>query len=311
MSILVESAAFIPKTKTVVTVGTFDGVHLGHQKIINQVVLEAHKSGYAPTLLTFDPHPRKVLQPNVSMALVQTLEERAQKLEDLGLEHVVVHPFTKAFSQLSAAAYVKEILVDLLNVAHIIIGHNHRFGKNRTANVEDLLHFGEIYGFKVTQISAKEIDDISVSSTKIRTALTQGDVTKVQRYLGHPFTLTGTVIQGQQRGRTLGFPTANLAIENTDKSIPKNGVYAAHVTLGNEHHLGMMNIGTNPTVNGENRSLEVHIINWSGDIYQKKIQVSLIQRIRDEVRFESLHALQKQLEKDKATIMARHKTLPL
>lgn len=311
MSILIHSTAFAPKTKSVVTVGTYDGVHLGHQKIITQVVAEAHKKGYVPTLLTFDPHPRKVLQPNVPMTLIQTLEERAQKLEDLGLKHMVVHPFTKAFSQLSAEAYVKEILVDMLNVAHIIIGHNHRFGKNRTANVKDLLYFGEIYGFKVTQISAKEIDDISVSSTKIRAALTHGDVAKAHRYLGHPLTLSGTVIQGKQRGRTLGFPTANIAINHPDKSIPKNGVYAVNVTLENKKHLGMMNIGTNPTVNGQNQSIEVHIINWSGDIYQKNIQVSLIQRVRDEVKFESLHALQKQLEKDKATIMALHKTLPL
>lgn len=311
MSILKQSAAFAPKTKTVITVGTFDGVHLGHQKIISQVVAEARESGHAPTLLTFDPHPRKVLQPNVSMPLIQTLEERAQTLEGLGLEHMVVHPFTKAFSQLSAAAYVKEILVDMLHVAHIIIGHNHRFGKNRTANVEDLLHFGEVYGFKVTQISAEEIDNISVSSTKIRTALMQGDVTLAHSYLGHPFTLSGTVIQGQQRGRTLGFPTANIAINHPDKIIPKNGVYAVSVFVGKALHLGMMNIGTNPTVNGQHQSIEVNIFDWSGDIYNQPIQVALIQRIRDEVKFESLNALQKQLEKDKAAVLAAHKTLPL
>lgn len=311
MSILKQSAVFAPKTKTVVTVGTFDGVHLGHQKILSQVVAEARESGYAPTLLTFDPHPRKVLQPNVSMPLIQTLDERAQTLEGLGLEHVVVHPFTKAFSQLSAAAYVKEILVDMLNVAHIIIGHNHRFGKNRTANVEDLLHFGEVYGFEVTQISAEEINNISVSSTKIRTALMQGDVTLAHSYLGHPFTLFGTVIQGQQRGRTLGFPTANIAINHPDKIIPKNGVYAVSVTVGKAQHLGMMNIGTNPTVNGQHQSIEVNIFDWSEDIYSQPIQVALIQRIRDEVKFESLNALQKQLEKDKAAVLAAHKTLHL
>ena len=311
MSILKQSAVFTPRTKTVVTVGTFDGVHLGHQKIIAQVVAEAKKSGFAPTLLTFDPHPRKVLQPNVSMPLIQTLEERAKTLEGLGLEHMVVHPFTKAFSQLSAAAYVKEILVEMLNVAHIIIGHNHRFGKNRTANVEDLQHFGDVYGFKVTQISAEEIDNISISSTKIRTALMHGDVAKTHSYLGHPFTLSGRVIQGQQRGRTLGFPTANIAVNHPDKIIPNTGVYAVQVTCNDKQHMGMMNIGTNPTVNGQHQSIEVHIFDWSEDIYDKNIEVSLIQRIRDEVRFKSLYALQKQLEKDKATILAAHKTLPL
>lgn len=311
MSILRHSASFAPKVKTVVTVGTFDGVHLGHQKIISQLVTQANKKGCSPALLTFDPHPRKVLQANRSMPLIQTLEERANTLENLGLEHMVVHPFTKAFSQLSAQQYVKEFLVDLLNVAQIIIGYNHRFGRNRAANVDDLEHFGEIYGFSVTQIGAEEIDNISVSSTKIRTALAEGDVTKAHTLLGHPFAFSGTVIQGQQRGRNIGFPTANIAVNHPDKIIPKNGVYAVYVSIGNEQHLGMMNIGTNPTVNGQHRSIEVHIFNWYEDIYNKDVQVSLIQRVRDEVKFDSLTSLQKQLEKDKATILTAYNTLPL
>lgn len=311
MSILKQSASFTPKTKTVITVGTFDGVHLGHQKIITQLVEEAKKNGSSPTLLTFDPHPRTVLQASVSMPLIQTLDERAETLERLGLEHMVVHPFTKSFSQLSAHEYVKDFLVDMLNLEQIIIGHNHRFGKNRTANLDDLKHFGEIYGFSVTQINAEEIDNISISSTKIREALAQGDVAKAHAFLGHAFTLCGKVIQGQQRGRTIGFPTANVAINHPDKIIPKNGVYAVGVRIGNNQRLGMMNIGTNPTVNGQHQSIEVHVFDWSGDLYNQIIQVSLIQRVRDEVRFDSLNALQKQLEKDKVAILAAHKTIPL
>lgn len=311
MSILQHSASFSPKTKTTVTVGTFDGVHLGHQKIIAKLVAAAKKNGSASTLLTFDPHPRKVVQPNATVTLIQTLEERAETLAHLGLQHMVVHPFTKAFSQLSAADYVKEFLVDMLNIDQIIIGHNHRFGKNRTASVEDLQHFGNIYGFKVTQISAEEIDNISISSTKIRTALAMGDVATAHAFLGHPFTLSGSVIEGQQRGRTIGFPTANIAVNHPDKIIPKNGVYAVRVHLKNTERLGMMNIGTNPTVNGEHRSIEVHIFDWSDDIYNKPIQVSLIERIRDELKFDSLEALRKQLEKDKEVILTAYNTLPL
>lgn len=311
MSILAQSASFSSKIKTTVTVGTFDGVHLGHQKIISKLVETAKANGSAPTLLTFDPHPRKVVQPNSSVDLIQTLEERAETLAHLGLKHIVVHPFTKAFSQLSAAEYVKEFLVDMLNIDQIIIGYNHRFGKNRTASVEDLKRFGEIYDFKVMQISAEEIDTISISSTKIREALAEGDVVTAHTFLGHPFTLSGTVVKGEQRGRTIGFPTANIAVNHPDKIIPKNGVYAVRVQLQNKERLGMMNIGTNPTVNGENRSIEVHIFDWSASIYNQPIQVSLIERIRDELKFDSLETLQKQLEKDKAVILTAYNTLPL
>ena len=311
MSILAQSASFSSKIKTTVTVGTFDGVHLGHQKIISKLVETAKANGSAPTLLTFDPHPRKVVQPNSSVDLIQTLEERAETLAHLGLKHMVIHPFTKAFSQLSAAEYVKEFLVDMLNIDQIIIGYNHRFGKNRTASVEDLKRFGEIYDFKVMQISAEEIDTISISSTKIRAALAEGDVVTAHTFLGHPFTLSGTVVKGEQRGRTIGFPTANIAVNHPDKIIPKNGVYAVRVQLQNKERLGMMNIGTNPTVNGENRSIEVHIFDWSASIYNQPIQVSLIERIRDELKFDSLETLQKQLEKDKAVILTAYNTLPL
>lgn len=311
MSILRQSATFSPITKTVVTVGTFDGVHLGHQKIIKRLVSVARESESTSTLLTFDPHPRKVLQPNVSMPLIQTLEERAETLADLGLDYMVVHPFTKAFSQLSAQEYVQDILVGMLNISHIIIGYNHRFGKNRIAHVEDLVRFGEIYNFSVTQISPEEIDNISISSTKIRIALAEGDVLKAHKYLGHPFSLSGVVIKGQQRGRTIGFPTANIAINHTDKIIPKNGVYAVVVGFKGKKYLGMMNIGTNPTVNGQHQSIEVHIFNWEKDLYNHHINVSFIMRIRDEKKFDSLDTLKKQLENDKAVILAANNTLPL
>lgn len=311
MSIIINSATFTTSKKTIVTVGTFDGVHLGHQEIITQVVEKAKKSGLVSVLLTFDPHPRKVLQPNAPMPLIQTLEERAATLERHGLNHVVVHPFTKSFSQLSAAAYIEAILLKLLNTKEIVIGHNHRFGKNRAAAVDDLEHFGNIYDFGVTQINPQQLDNISISSTKIRTALSAGDITTANAYLGHPFTLTGTVIKGHKKGRTIGFPTANISVENPDKIIPKEGVYTAQVNIANKWYLGMMNIGTNPTVNGQQQSIELHIINWSGNVYDQRLQVALLDRVRDEVKFDSMADLQLQLEKDKDFILTEYKTLPL
>jgi riboflavin kinase/FMN adenylyltransferase len=284
---------------------------LGHQEIITQVVEKAKKLGLASVLLTFDPHPRKVLQPNAPMPLIQTLEERAATLERHGLNHVVVHPFTKSFSQLSAAAYVEAMLLKLLNTKEIVIGHNHRFGKNRAAAVDDLEHFGNIYDFGVTQINPQQLNNISISSTKIRTALSEGDITTANAYLGHPFTLTGTVVKGHKKGRTIGFPTANISVENPDKIIPKEGVYTAQVNIANKWHLGMMNIGTNPTVNGQQQSIELHIINWSGNVYDQRLQVALLDRVRDEVKFDSMADLQLQLEKDKDFILTEYKTLPL
>ncbi len=311
MSIIRDSASFSSPKKTIVTVGTFDGVHLGHQEIITQVVASAKRKDYTPVLLTFEPHPRKVLQPNAPMPLIQTLEERAASLAALGLEHMVVHPFTKDFSQLSAQEYVETILVDMLNIKEIVIGHNHRFGKNRAAAVEDLEHYGNIYDFTVTQISAQQLNNISISSTKIRAALAAGDIERTNAYLGHPFTLTGTVVAGQKKGRTIGFPTANIAVNHPDKIVPKKGVYAVHLTLEKKLYLGMMNIGTNPTVNGQDQSIEVHVLGWSGDLYDKPLQVALLDRIRNEVKFDSMEALQQQLEKDKELILTKHKTLPL
>jgi riboflavin kinase/FMN adenylyltransferase len=311
MSIIRDSATFSTSKKTIVTVGTFDGVHLGHQEIITQVVERAKKSGHAAVLLTFDPHPRKVLQPNAPMLLIQTLKERAATLKRLGLDHVVVHPFTKSFSQLSAAAYVETILIDMLNTKEIVIGHNHRFGKNRAAAVDDLEHFGNIYDFGVTQINAQQLDNISISSTKIRAALSIGDIATANAYLGHPFTLSGSVVKGQEKGRTIGFPTANIFVSDPDKIIPKKGVYAAQVNVNNIGYLSMMNIGTNPTVNGQQQSIEIHIINWSGDLYGQNLQVALLDRVRDEVKFDSMSDLQEQLEKDKDFILTEYKTLPL
>jgi riboflavin kinase/FMN adenylyltransferase len=223
----------------------------------------------------------------------------------------VVHPFTKSFSQLSAAAYVEAMLLKLLNTKEIVIGHNHRFGKNRAAAVDDLEHFGNIYDFGVTQINPQQLNNISISSTKIRTALSEGDITTANAYLGHPFTLTGTVVKGHKKGRTIGFPTANISVENPDKIIPKEGVYTAQVNIANKWHLGMMNIGTNPTVNGQQQSIELHIINWSGNVYDQRLQVALLDRVRDEVKFDSMADLQLQLEKDKDFILTEYKTLPL
>ena len=299
------------KKKYFITVGTFDGVHLGHQKIITHLVKKAKQKNCGTLLLTFDPHPRKVVQPSNAPMLLQTIEERSEILSKLGLEIIFVQPFTKAFSKLNAEEYVKDILVNQLNVEHLLVGYNHRFGKNRTANIFDLKKLGKKYKFSVGEIQAHIVNKITVSSTKIRHAINNGNIKYANSLLGHTYKLKGIVMKGRQNGKKIGFPTANVKINEREKILPKNGVYAVKVNYNEMTNLAMMNIGTNPTFSGNYISNEVHLINWDGNLYKKEIEIFFIERIRDEKKFNSIQDLSIQLQNDKNYVLKKFKNLNL
>jgi riboflavin kinase/FMN adenylyltransferase len=288
---------------SIVTLGTFDGVHIGHKKIIEKLIQNSSNCECESLVLTFFPHPRMILQDSQEIKLLNTIEERIQLLEASGLDSLVIHPFDQVFSRLTAEEFVSTVLVDQFNVKKIIIGYDHRFGRNRTADIHDLIEFGKKYEFEVEQISAQEIDEVSVSSTKIRKALLEGNVALANEYLGYAYLLTGTIVKGKGIGRTINFPTANLKIEESYKLIPKNGVYIIQSTINNRLVFGMMNIGFNPTVNGEGQSIEIHFFDFKEILYDKKLQIQVLKRIRDEEKFDSLEQLTEQLEKDKSTAM--------
>lgn len=285
--------------KTIVTIGTFDGVHLGHQKVLTKLKNAAIEREAESVLLTFFPHPRMVLQQDLDIKLLNTIEEKKELISSFGIDNLIIHPFDAKFSRLTAEDFVKTILVNQLNLCKIIIGYDHRFGRNRTATIEDLIAFGEKYNFEVEQITAKEIDEISISSTKIRTALLEGDIKTANTFLGYKYNLTGAVIEGKKIGRTINFPTANIKVSENYKLIPKNGVYVVSANIDNDEYFGMMNIGTNPTISEGNQSIEVHLFDFNKSIYDKEIKISFLERIRDERKFDSLEYLKIQLEKDK------------
>lgn len=291
-------SSFNATKKTIITLGTFDGVHLGHQAILKKLVSATEKGTYESLVLTFYPHPRMILNQEGAMHLLNTIEEKTILLEKFGIDHLIVHPFDDAFSKLSAEAFVKNILVDQLNIHKIIIGYDHRFGENRSANITDLIHFGKQYNFEVAQINAEEINEITVSSTKIRTALLEGAIELANQYLGYDYFFSGKVIKGKQLGRTIGFPTANIKLSETYKLIPKNGVYIVYSTLNNKRVYGMMNIGHNPTVGENNKTIEVHYFDVNEDLYDKIITVAFLKFIRTEEKFDSIDALKIQLNKD-------------
>ena len=288
----------------VTTIGTFDGIHIGHQKILKRVVNLAKQQGYKPVVLTLFPHPRMVLQKNNTIKLLNTIDERIELLKSFGIEEVIVKPFTKAFSNLSAEDYVKSILVEELNTKQVVIGYDHHFGKNRSANIEDLREFAKTYHFKVEEISAQDIKDVTVSSTKIRTALDKGEVDLANSYLGYNYFITGKVVKGKGLGRTIDYPTANISIKESYKLIPHDGVYVVKSTIDNTTTFGMMNIGTNPTVGGKTRSIEVHFFGLEKDIYNQNLKIEFLKRLRSEQKFENLEALKGQLFKDKNDALA-------
>lgn len=289
--------------KTILTLGTFDGVHIGHKKILERITQNTENGKYESLVLTFFPHPRMVLQEKSEIKLLNTISEKSKLLEETGIENLVIHPFDESFSRLTAEEFVHSILVDQFHIQKIIIGHDHRFGRNRTANIDDLIAFGTEYGFEVEQISAQEIQDVSVSSTKIRKALDEGNIALANDYLGYAYFLSGEVVKGKQLGRTIGFPTANIQIEEDYKKIPKNGVYIVKTFIDNTAIFGMMNIGFNPTVSGEKQTIEVHLFDFDGDIYGQKLEISLLDYIREEQKFGSVDLLKEQLNQDKKTAL--------
>lgn len=289
--------------KTILTLGTFDGVHIGHKKILERLTQNTENGKYESLVLTFFPHPRMVLQEKSEIKLLNTISEKSKLLEKSGIENLVIHPFNESFSRLTAEEFVHSILVNQFHIQKIIIGHDHRFGRNRTANIDNLIAFGAEYGFEVEQISAQEIQDVSVSSTKIRKALQEGNMSLANEYLGYAFFLTGEVVKGKQLGRTIGFPTANIQIKEDYKLIPKNGVYAVKTFIGQKEVFGMMNIGFNPTVNGQKQTIEVNLFDFDADIYGEKLEISLLKYLREEQKFGSVDLLKEQLNQDKKTAL--------
>lgn len=298
MRVIENIVNFSTNEKTFVTIGTFDGVHIGHQKIIEKLVLEAKKAKRKSVLLTFFPHPRMVLQKEASIALINTIDERAKLLEKTGLDYLVIHPFSKEFSRMTALEFVRNFLVNRLNISKLIIGYDHHFGKNREGNIIQLTEYSHLYDFTVEEIPAQDIDDVSVSSTKIRRALTTGNLSTANRYLGYHFMLIGRVINGKKLGGKIGYPTANIDIKESYKLIPKTGVYVVKSTLENAVVFGMMNIGNRPTVNGNHQTIEVHFFDFNQDLYHQKLTIELLCFLRDEKKFETVDLLILQLKKD-------------
>jgi riboflavin kinase/FMN adenylyltransferase len=309
MEQLTTTADFKSNTQSVITIGTFDGVHVGHRAIMQRLVAAAKEQGLVSAVLTFFPHPRMVLQKNSDIKLINTLSEKKQLLEDIGLDYFVVEPFTYEFSRLSALEYVRDILVTQLKAKKIIIGYDHRFGRNRNADIQDLKKYGEQFGFEVEEISAQQLDEVSVSSTKIRKALAQGDIQTANTYLGYAFTIEGVVTKGKALGRTIGYPTANLHVPQTYKLIPKNGVYVVKARVNNTLTYGITSIGTNPTVGGTTKSIETFFLDTNTDLYGKELQLHFLQHIREEATFKDLESLKQAIQKDE--IFARDYIQPL
>lgn len=284
--------------KSFVTIGTFDGIHIGHQKVIKNLIESAKKENATSLLLTFFPHPRMVLQKDVDIKLINTIDERTQLLEKLGLDALVIQPFTTAFSEYSAFDFVKTIFIDKLHVSKLVVGYDHHFGKNREGNFEQLEAYGETFNFEVEKIPHQDIDNIAVSSTKIRKAIENGEIEKANSYLGYNFMLTGEVVQGKNLGEKIGFPTANLSIKEGYKLIPKTGAYIVKATIASKTVFGMMNIGFRPTVSGKNQTIEIHFFDFNENLYGKTIQVEVLSFLRSEHKFETVEFLQQQLKED-------------
>ncbi len=291
------------KLQTVVTIGTYDGVHIGHQNILKHVVNLAKSQHIIPIVLTLFPHPRMVLKKGDSIKLLNTIQERITLLKSYGIKEVVVKNFTKAFADMSAEAYVKNILIDELKAKYVVVGYDHHFGKNRSANINQLKRFAEIYNFKVEEISAKNVKNTTVSSTKIRTALNTGNINLANSFLGYSYFIIGKVIKGKGLGRTIGFPTANINVDASYKLIPQHGVYVIKTHIKGKVVFGMMNIGVNPTVNGKIQSIEVHFFDFNLDIYNESLKIEFLKRLRNEQKFQDIDALKTQLHIDMANAL--------
>ena len=284
--------------RSVVTIGTFDGIHLGHQKILSRLIKSSKNKDLNSVVLTFFPHPRIILNKYNEVKMIDTLDEKIIHLNEIGIDSLVIHPFDKNFSLLSANQFIKDFLVDKLKIKHIIIGYDHRFGKGREASVTDLKNYADDYDFTVEEIKAQEIEKITVSSTKIRNSINQGDIKTTEKYLGRSFNLTGKIVKGDGLGKKINYPTANIFIEETYKIIPKDGFYLVETIIEDKLFNGMMNIGHRPTIGTNVKSIEVHLFNFNEDIYGKVISIKMISKIRDEKKFSSIQALKEQLVKD-------------
>lgn len=286
------------KLNTILTIGTFDGVHIGHKKIIERLN-ELKKAGQAESaILTFYPHPRSVLRQDGEIKMLTTPEEKITLLGQYKLDHLIIEPFTEALSGMTASRFVEEILVKRLKVKKLVIGHDHRFGKNREGDFDKLVELGDLFGYAVEEIPSQEIENIAVSSTKIRKALESGEIDKANRYLGYPYLLSGEVIRGKGIGRTISFPTINLKVHEDYKLIPKIGVYIVKTVIKNKCIHGLLNIGFRPTLNGTDKSVEVYLLGIDEELYGSHMQIELLHRLRDEVRFESIEELKDQISKD-------------
>jgi riboflavin kinase/FMN adenylyltransferase len=300
MKIYHQLADFHPPHYSVVTSGTFDGVHLGHQKILGRLKeLAARKQGET-VLLTYWPHPRLILQPkDNNLRLLTTLTEKVKLLEELGVDHLIILPFTKELSQMSSEEFIREILVDKIQTKTLVIGYDHKFGKNREGSFEYLKSHSHLFGFDMEEISRQDVDDLAVSSTKIRTALAQGDISTASKYLGRPYFLSGQVVKGQQIGRSIGFPTANIHVVDNYKLLPRDGAYAVYAEVGANRCKAILNIGDRPTVDGKKKTIEAHLIDFDGDVYGQELSIHFQEFLREEEKFENLDALKNQLVIDR------------
>ncbi|MEG8946037.1 bifunctional riboflavin kinase/FAD synthetase [Rosettibacter firmus] len=299
MKVYKDISEFKKDKITAITVGSFDGLHIGHQKILKKLLEITNQINGTSVLLTFDPHPRMVISKNFDFKILTTLEEKISLLEKYGIENLIIQNFTKEFSNISSDDFIKKILVDKIGISHIIIGHDHKFGKDRLGDEKKLKELGDIYNFNVTSVEAEIIDGQIVSSTKIRKALMEGDIEKVNLFLGRNYSIIGKVVEGAKRGKMLGFPTANIQLNDSNKAIPAGGVYAVNVKLRDQNYSGIMNIGKRPTFESNNHTvLEVNLFDFNDNIYNEIIQVDFIKRIRDEKKFESKDELINQIKYD-------------
>ena len=290
---------FPSDVKTIVTIGTFDGVHKGHQIIINRINEIAKKEAMESVVLTFDPHPRHVIYPdNQELRLIHTLEEKIEALRKTGVQNLVLHKFTKEFSRTESVNFIRDFLVTKLNMKYMVVGFDHHFGKNRQGTFDNLIELSDAYGFKIEKIKPQNIGEVTISSTKIRNAILEGDCKKANTYLSANFSITGKVVQGNKIGSSIGYPTANIEIENQWKILPKNGVYAVKILLKNQQYFGMLNLGNRPSISDDSFAIEVHLFDFNATIYNEELKIEFIQRIRDEQQFSDLEKLKSQLKID-------------
>ncbi len=300
MKIYHQLADFHPPRYSVVTSGTFDGVHLGHQKILGRLKELAERKQGETVLLTYWPHPRLILQPkDNNLRLLTTLTEKVKLMEELGVDHLIILPFTKELSQMSSEEFIREILVEKIQTKTLVIGYDHKFGKNREGSFEYLQSHSHLFGFDMEEISRQDVDDLAVSSTKIRTALAQGDISTASKYLGRPYFLSGQVVKGQQIGRSIGFPTANIHVVDNYKLLPRDGAYAVYAEVRKIRYKAILNIGDRPTVDGKKKTIEAHLIDFDGDVYGQELFIHFQEFLREEERFENLDALKNQLVIDR------------